>query len=95
MFRELSAKSRIHSEAEVLKYYRNFLTVALPLLAARRITTADFDTAFFKGFHPSIQDVIAERFEKVFPHHPVHEPFPTQGVLEAARCHFTSNHFHQ
>ena len=24
-FRELSAKSRIHSEAEVLKYYRNFL----------------------------------------------------------------------
>ena len=71
------------------------MTVASPLLAARRITTADFDTAFFKGFHPSIQDVIAERFEKVFPHHPVHEPFPTQGVLEAARRHFTSNHFHR
>ena len=94
-FRELSAKSRVRSEAEVLKYYRNFLTVASPLLASHRITVADFDTAFFKGFHPSIQDVIAERFEKVFPHHPVHEPFPTQGVLEAARRHFTSNHFHR
>jgi hypothetical protein len=94
-FRELSAKSRVHSEAEVLKYYRNFLTVASPLLASHRITSADFDMAFFKGFHPSIQDVIAECFEKVFPHHPVHEPFPTQGVLEAACRHFTSNHFHR
>ena len=94
-FQELSAKSHLSSEQEVLNYNRNFLTVASPLLAAGRITTADFDSAFFKGFHPNIQDVIAERFEKVNPHHPVHEPFPYEDVLKAARRHFTSNHFHR
>jgi hypothetical protein len=94
-FRELSAKSRIRDEAQVLKYYRNFLTVATPLLANHRITIDDFNAAFFKGFHPSIQGIIAERFETVYPHHPVHEPFPVQGVLEAARRHFTSNQFYR
>jgi hypothetical protein len=92
-FRKLSAKSRIRDEADVLKYYRNFLTVATPLLADDRITIHEFNTAFFKGFHRSIQVIIAERFEMVYPHHPVHEPFPVQGVLDAARRHFTSNHF--
>src|SRR6266478_10250317 len=94
-FRALSAKCRVHDEAGILKYYRNFLTVATPLLESHRITIDDFNTAFFRGFHPSIQDVIAERFEKVHPHHPVHEPFPMQGVLNAACRHFTSIHFHQ
>jgi hypothetical protein len=94
-FRELSAKSRIRDEAQVLKYYRNFLTVATPLLANHQITIGDFNAAFFKGFHPSIQGIIAERLEIVYPHHPVHEPFPVQGVLEAARRHFTPNHFYR
>jgi hypothetical protein len=94
-FRELSAKSRIRDEAQVLKYYRNFLTVAAPLLASHRITVDDFNTAFFKGFHPSIQGIIAERFEMVYPYHPVREPFHVKGVLEAARRHFASNHFYR
>jgi integrase-like protein/reverse transcriptase-like protein/aspartyl protease len=94
-FRELSAKYRVRSEAEVLKYYRNFLTVAAPLLDMRRISIDDYNSAFFKGFHPSIQDILAERFEKVHPHHPVREPYHVEGILDAARRHFTSDHFHQ
>jgi len=94
-FRELSAKSRVHDEADVLKYHRGFLTVATPLLADHRITIDEFNSAFFKGFHPDIQDIIADRFEKVYLHHPVHEPYHIQGVLDAARRHFTSNQFHR
>jgi hypothetical protein len=52
-----------------------------------------FNTAFFKRFHHSIRDIIAERFKKVYPYHLIYEPFLTQSVLEAARWHFTSNHF--
>ena len=94
-FTELSAKYRVRDEAEVLKYYRNFLTVATPLLEAHLITINDYNTAFFRGFHPSIQDVLADRFDRVFPYHPVEEPFPVQGILEAACRHFNSNHFHR
>jgi hypothetical protein len=94
-FRKLSAKSRIRDEADVLKYYRNFLTVASPLLANHHITIDEYNTAFFKGFHRNVREIIAERFEMVYPHHPVHEPFPVQGVLDAARRHFTPYHFYR
>ena len=94
-FRELSAKSRIRSEAEVLKYYRNFLTVATPLLQNQSITVNEYNTAFFRGFHPRIQEHIGKLFLQVNPGHPRHEPFPVHGVMEAARCHFSSNQFFQ
>ena len=94
-FRKLSAKSRVRSEADVLKYYRNFLTIATPLLSNNRITIDDFNTAFFKGFHRSIRDIIAKRFRVVYPHHPVREPFHVQGVLDAVCRHFAPDHFHR
>ena len=31
----------------------------------------------------------------MYPHHPVHKPFPVQGILDAAHRHFILNHFHQ
>src|SRR6266849_8391486 len=83
-FRKLSAKSCMRDEDDVLRYYRNFLTVVTPLLLKHHITMDNFNTAFFKGFPRSIRDIIAERFEKVYPHHPVHEPFHMQGILDAA-----------
>ena len=77
---ELSAKSCIHSEAKVLKYYRNFLTIADPLLMDQQITTNKYNSTFFKGFHPSIQTVIAQCLWQVYPHHPFHEPFPIEAL---------------
>jgi hypothetical protein len=85
--RRLSAKFRIHSESEVLKYYRNFVTVADPLLMNQDITMSEYNATFFRGFHPSIQTIIVQRFKQVYPHHLVHEPFPVPDVLDAAR-HF-------
>ena len=69
--------------------------MATSLLANNCITTDEFNTAFFKGFPHTIWDIIIEHFEKVYPHHPIHEPFPVQGILDVACHHFTSNHFHQ
>ena len=94
-FLESSAKYRVRDEADVMKYYRNFFLVAAPLYQQGKITLEDFNTAFFIGFHPSIRDMLAERFTQVNPHHPVHEAFPAQDILDAARCHFTSNQFHR
>lgn len=94
-FIDLSAAAQICSEADVQNYYRNFLTVASPLLDSSRITLDDYNTAFFKGFPPKIQDIIAKRLEVVFPHHPVHEPFAVEGVLNAARRYFSSNQFYR
>ena len=78
-----------------MKYYRNFFLVAAPLYQQGKITLEDFNTAFFIGFHPSIRDMLAERYTQVNPHHPVHEAFPAQDILDAARRHFTSNQFHR
>ena len=75
-FRKLSAKSRIHNEAEVMKYYRNFLTIADPLLTSHCISNNEYNSAFFKGFHLAIQSIITQRYREVDPHHPVHKPFP-------------------
>lgn len=78
-----------------MKYYRGFFLVAKPLRDQDQITLDDYNTAFFLGFHPDIQDIIAEHFIQVNLHHLVHEPFPVKGILDTARRHFTSNHFHQ
>ncbi|KAH8977838.1 hypothetical protein EDB86DRAFT_2775052, partial [Lactarius hatsudake] len=37
-FVELSARNRIRDESDVLKYYRNFLTIASPLLRDNKLT---------------------------------------------------------
>ncbi|KAI9437144.1 hypothetical protein H4582DRAFT_1793733, partial [Lactarius indigo] len=37
-FVELSVENRIHDENDVLKYYRNFLTIAAPLLRDNKLT---------------------------------------------------------
>ena len=94
-FLDESAEYRVCNEADVMAYYRDFCLAAGPLLHNGKITLDDYNTAFFVGFHPSIRDVLAERYNQVNPHHPVHEPFPTKDILKAACRHFTSNHFHR
>lgn len=41
-FLELSAESRIRDEDDVMKYYRNFLTIALPLYKKNKLPDDDF-----------------------------------------------------
>ncbi|KAF8256536.1 hypothetical protein EI94DRAFT_1860077, partial [Lactarius quietus] len=95
-FVELSAESHIRNENDVMKYYRNFLTIAVPLAENHILTANDFNTEFFRGFHRDDQDIIAEQIRfNVNPRHPATEPFDMQDVLTAARQYFAPNQFHK
>ncbi|KAH9012416.1 hypothetical protein EDB83DRAFT_2578643, partial [Lactarius deliciosus] len=94
-FVELSARNRIRDESDVLKYYRNFLTIAAPLLRDNKLTDDDFHAEFFKGFHADDQDILADQVFNVNPHHPANQPFDAQDVLSAARRYFASDRFHK
>ena len=95
-FVELSARSLIHDENDVMRYYRHFLTIALPLVNDRKITSYEFNAEFFRGFHIDDQDIIAEQvFFRINPRHPVNEPFDVQDVVEAARQYFAADRFYK
>ncbi len=81
---ELSAEYRIRDESDVLKYYWNFLTIALPLLEDNKLTDNDFNAEFFKGFHLDGQDILADQVFNMIPRHPTNQPFDIQDVLSAA-----------
>ena len=59
-FVELSAETHIWNEKDVMKYYRNFLTLAVPLAENHVLTANDFNAEFFRGFHRDDQNIIAE-----------------------------------
>ena len=95
-FTALSAEHHIRSENDVLKYYWNFLTIALPLVGANKLTQDDFNTEFFKGFHKEDQDILTEQIIfNLNPCHPQNKPFQNQDVLQAAREHFASDTYHK
>jgi len=93
-FQELSAKCRLHNEGDLLNYHRNFLTIASPLFSNHEITLKDFLSSFLNGFHRSHQRRIRQRLEMVYLHQPPHDPYPIEGVLEAAR-HYLNSDSHQ
>ena len=95
-FVELSAETHIWGEKDVMKYYRNFLTLAVPLVENHILTANDFNAEFFRGFHRDDRDIIAEEIRfNVNPRHPAMEPFEMLDVLTAARQYFAPNQFHK
>ncbi len=94
-FIELSARCRVHDEGDVLSYYWNFLTIAIPLLEDGKLTDDDFNTKFFKGFHLDDQDTLADQVFNINLCHPVNQPFDIQDILLAAHQYFASDQFHK
>ena len=94
-FVELSARSLIHDENDVMRYYRNFLTIALPLVDDRKITSYDFNAEFFRGFHIDDQDILADQVFRINPRHPVNEPFDVHDVVDVARRYFAADRFYK
>jgi hypothetical protein len=78
-----------------MKYYRNFLTIALPLHDDCKITFDDFNAEFFRGFHPDNQDILAEQVFNINPRHPANKPFNVPDVLLAAWQYFAIDRFHK
>ena len=95
-FVKLSAESHIRSENDVMKYYRSFLTIAVPLADDHELTAKDFNAEFFRGFHKDDQKIIAEQILfSINPRHPPTEPFDINDVVTAARQFFASNRFYK
>ncbi|KAI9437811.1 hypothetical protein BJY52DRAFT_1196292 [Lactarius psammicola] len=90
-----ATKCRVRDEGDVLKYYQNFLTIALPLLEDDKLTDDDFNAEFFKGFHLDDQDTLADQVFNINPRHPANRPFDIQDVLSAARQYFACDRFHK
>ncbi|KAF8266264.1 hypothetical protein EI94DRAFT_1803351 [Lactarius quietus] len=94
-FIELSAEHHIHDECDILKYYCNFLMIALPLVEEKKLTQDDFHAEFFRGFHADNHNTLAREVFIMHPHQPRNRPFDIQDVLTAAWQHFASNLFHK
>ena len=95
-FVKLSAESHIRSENDVMKYYRSFLTIAVPLADDHELTAKDFNAEFFRGFHKDDRKIIAEQILfSINPRHPSTEPFDINDVVTAAWQFFASNRFYK
>ena len=95
-FVKLSAESHIQSENDVMKYYRSFLTIAVPLANDHELTAKDFNAEFFRGFHKDDQKIITEQILfGINPRHPPTEPFDINDVVTAAWQFFASNRFYK
>jgi hypothetical protein len=78
-----------------MKYYRNFLTIALPLYKKNKLSDYDFHTAFFDGFHSDNQEILANIMFTTKPSHPPDEPFDTEDVVSVARRYFANNRLYK
>ena len=95
-FVKLSAESHIHSKNDIMKYYRGFLTIAVPLADDHELTAKDFNAEFFRGFHKDDRKIIAEQILfSINPRHPPTEPFDINDIVTAARQFFASNRFYK
>ncbi|KAF8259647.1 hypothetical protein EI94DRAFT_1813019 [Lactarius quietus] len=86
-FVELSAEHHIHDECDILKYYRNFLMITLPLVEEKKLTQDDF--------HADNHNTLTREVFIMHPHQPRNRPFDIQDVLTVAWQHFASNLFHK
>jgi hypothetical protein len=78
-----------------MKYYRNFLTIALPLYKKNKLSDDDFHTAFFDGFHSNDQEILANIMFTTKPSHPPDEPFDTEDVVSVARRYFANDRLYK
>ena len=92
---QLSSKYRMRDENDVLEYYRHFLTISNPLVAANQITADDCSAEFFLGFHPDDRNVLESRLFSMKPNQPEHKPYDLEDVFTAAQRYFSDAWFYR
>jgi len=85
----LSARTRMRDEKDVLDYYRRFLAISNPLRTTNLISDDERNAEFFRGFHPYDRTSMANRLYPLHPHRPCNRPYELQDVYSAARAYFT------
>jgi len=85
------ARHQIEDEEDVLKYYRVFNRLSKPLLDSDRITTGEWNAAFWRGFHPDDRKALYERLIAKKPDMPRGRAFDYKDVLSIARAIFSGD----
>ncbi len=88
----LSARTRMRNEKDVLDYYRRFLAISNPLRAANLISDDERDAGFFRGFHPNDHTSLANWLYPLHPNRPRNKPYSLNDVLSVARVYFADLH---
>jgi hypothetical protein len=94
-FVNASARSLMRTEKDVIVYYRRFLHINSLLYDSQKLSDDARNEAFFNGFHPKDQKLIASRIFLIKPNFPGDSPFETRDVLTAAQRLFSENSFHR
>ncbi|TEB20717.1 hypothetical protein FA13DRAFT_1590497, partial [Coprinellus micaceus] len=91
-----NSKKKISKERHLLKYHRNFILVANPLVTDSTIAPQQKDIYFWQGFHPKNQKAILERVNvlKASTHKPS-DILTINDVLEAGKFLYSSRSFEQ
>jgi hypothetical protein len=85
------ARRPIEDEEDMLKYYRIFNRLSKSLLDSDRITTGEWNTAFWRGFHPDDRKALHERLIAKKPDMPRGRAFDYKDVLSIARAIFSGD----
>jgi hypothetical protein len=83
-FARESARSRIRSEADVVRYYREFVRLSKPLLDSQRLTSGEQNKIFWHGFHKKDRAEMRTRLIAEHPRQPKKVSFDYLDVFEVA-----------
>jgi len=75
----------IHNANELGTYYRAFFTITQFLRKKERLSEAEQSRAFVRGFQSELWDKIKQRLDVKFQDHYPDDPYPLQGVHDAAQ----------
>ncbi|KAI9443151.1 hypothetical protein H4582DRAFT_2054226 [Lactarius indigo] len=87
-FVDISSKTRMRDEDDVMIYYRPFLTHSNPLSNKQRISDEERSLEFFRGFHSDDRELMF-RLSAMKPDHLVGLPYDLEDVLATARRQFS------
>ncbi|KAH9172081.1 hypothetical protein EDB89DRAFT_2229607 [Lactarius sanguifluus] len=74
-FVQHESRRHMHSEGNVIRYFRLFLATSKNLVLARHLTAEEHDTAFFRGFHPDDCRKLLRHLISKVPYQSNHHPF--------------------
>jgi hypothetical protein len=84
----LSARTQMHDEKDVLDYYRHFLAISNPLHTANLILVDKHNAEFLHGFHPYDRSSISNCLYTLHLHRPCNKPYELNDVFTVACGYF-------
>ncbi len=84
----LSARTWMHDEKDVLDYYQRFLAISNPLRTTNLISDDEHNAEFFRSFHPYDRTSMANWLYPLHPHRLCNRPYELQDVYSAAQAYF-------